>query len=85
MAFACYVLFAGVLSKLATLVRELDPRLDERTAALEREAETGEREDRERAYFLAANARLMCRGACVDVCGPSNDRSNGFGPTPWIV
>ena len=33
MAFASYVLFAGVVSKLGTLVRELDRRVDERTAA----------------------------------------------------
>src|SRR5215475_6004294 len=35
-AFASYVLFAGVVSKLGTLVRELDRRVDERTAAYER-------------------------------------------------
>lgn len=37
MVFASYVLFAGVVSKLGTLVRELDRRVDERTAAYERE------------------------------------------------
>ncbi len=37
MAFASYVLFAGVVSKLGSLVRELDRRVDERTAAYERE------------------------------------------------
>jgi signal transduction histidine kinase len=37
MAFASYVLFAGVVSKLGTLVRELDRRVEERTAAYERE------------------------------------------------
>src|SRR5262249_58946461 len=42
MAFCGYVLFAGVLSKLAMLVRELDRRVDERTAALEGEL-AGER------------------------------------------
>jgi len=47
MAFACYVLFAGVLSKLATLVRELDRRVDERTAALEREMAERRRLDQE--------------------------------------
>jgi signal transduction histidine kinase len=36
-AFGSYVIFAGVLSKLGTLVRELDRRVEERTAALERE------------------------------------------------
>ena len=34
MAFASYLLFAAVLSKLGTLVRELDRRVQERTAAL---------------------------------------------------
>ena len=47
MAFACYVLFAGVLSKLAMLVRELDRRVDERTAALEREMTERRRLDQE--------------------------------------
>jgi hypothetical protein len=37
MVFACYVFFAGVLSKLANAVRELDRRVEERTSALERE------------------------------------------------
>src|SRR5258708_3036395 len=37
MAFASYVLFAGVVSKLGTLVRELDRRVDDRTAPYERE------------------------------------------------
>jgi len=47
MAFACYVLFAGVLSKLATLVRELDRRVDERTAALKHEMAERRRLDQE--------------------------------------
>lgn len=47
MAFCGYVLFAGVLSKLATLVRELDRRVDERTAALEREMAERRRLDQE--------------------------------------
>jgi signal transduction histidine kinase len=46
-AFASYALFAGVLSKLGTLVRELDRRVDERTAALEREMAEHRRLDRE--------------------------------------
>src|ERR1041385_1105154 len=37
MAFVSYALFAGVLSKLRTLVGELDRRVQERTAALQRE------------------------------------------------
>src|SRR5215472_11338797 len=36
-AFASYVIFAGVVSELGTLVRELDRRVDERTAAYQRE------------------------------------------------
>ena len=47
MAFSGYVLFAGVLSKLATLVRELDRRVDERTAALEHEMAERRRLDQE--------------------------------------
>ena len=47
MGFACYVLFAGVLSKLATLVRELDRRVDQRTAALQREMAERRRLDQE--------------------------------------
>jgi signal transduction histidine kinase len=47
MAFAGYVLFAGLLSKLRTLVRELDRRVDERTAALEREMAERRRLDQE--------------------------------------
>jgi hypothetical protein len=37
MAFASYALFAGVLAKLRTLIGELDRRVQERTAALQRE------------------------------------------------
>src|SRR6266480_7912625 len=47
MAFASYVLFAGVMSKLGTLVRELDRRVEERTAALEREMAERRRFDQE--------------------------------------
>ena len=47
MAFASYVLFAGVVSKLGTLVRELDRRVDERTAAYERETVERRRLDQE--------------------------------------
>ena len=47
MSFGFYVLFAGVLSKLAKLVRELDRRVHERTAALEREMAERRRLDHE--------------------------------------
>lgn len=47
MAFASFALFAGLLSKLRTLVRELDRRVDERTAALEREMAERRRLDQE--------------------------------------
>jgi len=47
MAFAGYVLFAGVLTKLRTLIRELDRRVHERTAALEREMAERRRLDHE--------------------------------------
>ena len=46
MAFAAFVVFAGVLSKLATLVRELDRRVDQRTADLKREMAERQRLDR---------------------------------------
>jgi signal transduction histidine kinase len=47
MAFASFALFAGMLSKLRTLVRELDQRVLERTAALQREVAERQRLDRE--------------------------------------
>ena len=47
MASASYVLFAAVLSKLGTLVRQLDRRVKERTAALEREMAERRRLDQE--------------------------------------
>jgi signal transduction histidine kinase len=47
MAFAAFVMFAVVLSKLATLVRELDRRVGERTAELKREMAERQRLDRE--------------------------------------
>jgi signal transduction histidine kinase len=46
-SFCFYVLFAGLLSKLGTLVRELDRRVHERTAALEREMAERQRLDQE--------------------------------------
>jgi len=47
MAFVSYALFAGLLSKLRTLVGELDRRVQERTAALQREVAERQRLDRE--------------------------------------
>jgi signal transduction histidine kinase len=47
MAFASFALFAGMLSKLRTLVRELDRRVLERTAALQREVAERQRLDQE--------------------------------------
>jgi len=44
---AAFVVFAGVLSKFATLVRELDRRVDQRTAELKREMIERRRLDRE--------------------------------------
>jgi signal transduction histidine kinase len=46
-AFTSFVIYGGVLSKLATLVRELDRRVAERTAALEREMAERRRLDQE--------------------------------------
>src|SRR5438128_2257916 len=47
MALASFALFAGMLSKLRTLVRELDRRVLERTAALQREVAERQRLDQE--------------------------------------
>lgn len=47
MVFAAFIVFAGVLSQLATLVRELDRRVDQRTAELKREMMERRRLDRE--------------------------------------
>jgi signal transduction histidine kinase len=46
MAFVAFLVFAGVLSELATLVRELDRRVDQRTAELKREMAERQRLDR---------------------------------------
>jgi signal transduction histidine kinase len=59
MAFASYVLFAGVVSKLGTLVRELDRRVDERTAAYERELVERRRLDQEIAKVTERERRRL--------------------------
>ena len=59
MAFASYVLFAGVLSKLKTVVRELDRRVDERTAALEHEMAEHRRLDQEIARVADRERRRL--------------------------
>lgn len=58
MAFASFALFAGVLSKLRTLVRELDRRVEERTAALKREMAERRRLDQEIARVADRERRL---------------------------
>ena len=59
MAFVSYALFAGVLSKLRTLVGELDRRVQERTAALEREVAERRRLDREIAQVADRERRRL--------------------------
>jgi len=59
MAFASYILFAGVVSKLGTLVRELDRRVDERTAAYEREIVERRRLDEEIAQVADRERRRL--------------------------
>jgi signal transduction histidine kinase len=61
MAFISYALFAGVLSKLRTLVRELDQRVLERTAALQREVAERQRLDREIARVADRERRRLGR------------------------
>ena len=59
MAFASFALFAGLLSKLRTLVRELDRRVHERTAALEREMAERRRLDQEIARVADRERRRL--------------------------
>jgi signal transduction histidine kinase len=59
MAFAAFVVFAGVLSKLSTLVHELDRRVDERTAELKREMAERQRLDREIAQVADRERRRL--------------------------
>jgi signal transduction histidine kinase len=59
MSFALYALFAGVLWKLRTLIRELDRRVHERTAALERETAERRRLDQEIARIADRERRRL--------------------------
>jgi signal transduction histidine kinase len=59
MAFGSYALFAGVLSKLRALVSELDRRVQERTAALQREVAERQRLDREIAQVADRERRRL--------------------------
>jgi signal transduction histidine kinase len=59
MAFGSYALFAVVLSKLRTLVEELDRRVQDRTAALQREMAERERLDREIAQVADRERRRL--------------------------
>jgi len=59
MALGAFVLFAGVLSKLRTLVRELDRRVQERTAALQREVAERQRLDQEMAQVAERERRRL--------------------------
>lgn len=59
MAFASYAIFVGVVSKLGTLVRELDRRVDERTAAYQREMVERRRLDREIAQVADRERRRL--------------------------
>ena len=59
MSFGFYVLFAGVLWKLGALIRELDRRVHERTAALEREMTERRRLDQEIARVADRERRSL--------------------------
>jgi signal transduction histidine kinase len=59
MAFASYALFAGVLAKLRFLVNELDRRVQERTAALQREMGERQRLDQEIAQVADRERRRL--------------------------
>jgi len=59
MSFISYAVFAGVLSKLRTLVGELDRRVQERTAALQREVAERQRLDREIAQVADRERRRL--------------------------
>jgi signal transduction histidine kinase len=57
--YASYVLFASVLWKLRTLMRELDQRVQERTEALQREVAERQRLDREIAQVADRERRRL--------------------------
>lgn len=59
MAFASFALFASLLSKLRTLIRELDRRVHERTTALEREMAERRRLDQEIARVADRERRRL--------------------------
>jgi signal transduction histidine kinase len=59
MAFASFALFAGVLSKLRILISELDRRVHERTAALQREMAERRRLDQEIARVAERERRRL--------------------------
>ena len=59
MAFVSFVLFAGLLSKLRTLIGELDRRVHERTAALEHEMAERRRLDQEIAQVANRERRRL--------------------------
>jgi signal transduction histidine kinase len=59
MAFVSYALFAGLLCKLRTLVGELDRRVQERTAALQREVAERQRLDQEIAQVADRERRRL--------------------------
>jgi signal transduction histidine kinase len=58
-AFVSYALFAGMLSKLRMLVRELDRRVHERTVALQREVAERQRLDQEIARVADRERRRL--------------------------
>ena len=59
MAFASYTIFAALVAKLGTLVRELDRRVDERTAAYQREMLERRRLDQEIAQVADRERRRL--------------------------